>query len=177
MSYAPLLTNLTGYEDDVRAFFGLDNTDLTDADIDSTSILGSAELDVLAQVPLAVDIIDTVQLQYLYLALTNMIAFYACSLVRMRVLQTETDGKTTATRFAKAFDKLDPEYFRNMSYKWLARVTPVTYSEPNVDSLGGMSPTIDIVTGQYAGTHVQAVAEGSSGFAYVDLDAVIESGS
>jgi hypothetical protein len=79
------------------------------------------------------------------IAFVNLIAFYAYGSLKISLLLSETDNKTTATRFKGALSR-DPNEFKVSAIKLLINMG-IAVSTGTPDLLSFSVPQTDIITG------------------------------
>lgn len=133
------------YEDDIRIALGVSNLELTDDEINTLAIFGKAELEIFEIRP-EVTIIDN----YLQLALIYFAAWAALPGLKLKLLQIETDHKSTAQRFKNALDT-DPMVLFNEGRKYLMRSQQpdavASSTGETINLFSGSSPSVNVITG------------------------------
>lgn len=133
----------------VRSLIGVTADELSDETIMSLSILGQAELDLLALVPdvktiLESDVETVLRKNQIMVGFVNLIAFYAYPSLKVSLLYTETDNKTAASRFRDALSR-DPMEFKGAAIKALTQAGIVVNASPDIFSV--VKPATDAITG------------------------------
>ena len=142
--YPYKIMNYVGYEIELRTLMGLQEDELSDDEINSLPIMPSAERDVIRLVPTYVDVMSTDLVHDLYLAVLNFAAFYALPGVKLKLLQTESDNKTSASRFKDAI-QASPTAFKAKAVRYIANINGI---EPYLDNpLELIKPNTDVITG------------------------------
>jgi hypothetical protein len=138
------------YLDSVRALLGVTVDELSDDTIMTLAIVGQAEQDLLMLAPTAGDILENQStpdniINKVMIAFVNLIAFYAYGSLKISLLLSETDNKTTATRFKGALSR-DPNEFKVSAIKLLINMG-IAVSTGTPDLLSFSVPQTDIITG------------------------------
>lgn len=142
--YPYKIMNYVGYENELRTLMGLTIDELSDTEINSLPIMPSAERDVVRLVANYASILTTELETDLFLAVLNFAAFYALPGVKVKILQTESDNKTSASRFKDAIS-ISPTSYKAKAIRHVATVL-------GIDGFSGTlfdvyKPAIDVITG------------------------------
>ena len=144
--YPYKIMNYVGYEIELRTLMGVTADELTDDEINSLPIMPSAERDVVRLIPNYVDYLGTDAETDLFLAVISFAAFYALPGVKLKLLQTETDNKTGATRFKDAI-AVSPTSFKAKAIRYVANVIgDDNFADTAVFDV--VKPSIDVITGE-----------------------------
>lgn len=144
--YPYKIMNYVGYETELRTLMGLTADELSDDEINSIAIMPSAERDVIRLIPSYADILaDTERVYDLYLAVINYAAFYALPGVKLKLLQTETDNKTTASRFKDAI-QASPTAYKAKAARYIANLIGIEEFDGTIFDL--VKPATDVITGE-----------------------------
>jgi hypothetical protein len=138
------------YVNDVRTLLGVTSAELTDDNVFSISIIGQAEQDIYALVPTFKTLIEDpntpeLTLNQLMIAFINLVAYYAYGPLKVLLLSSETDSKTTATRFKEALTR-DPNEFKAAATKALYQAG-IGVQTGRPDLFSRVSPGTDVITG------------------------------
>lgn len=148
MAYTRVIAIDVDIEDQFRAILGLTAIEFPDTDIALLPILPAAELEVMRLVPTYAQVLLNQSLKYdLTLAVLYLAADNAVPSLRLKVLELETDNKSTAQRFRRALD-LAPN-FRSKAMGHISNITAsLGLSEAVRDLLEVSIPSIDEITGE-----------------------------
>lgn len=143
--YPYKIMNYVGYEIELRTLMGVTVDELSDDEINSLPIMPSAERDVVRLIPNYADVLTTDLETDLFLAVLNYAAFYALPGVKLKILQTESDNKTSASRFKDAIS-ISPTSYKAKAARNIANVL-------GIDGFTGtifdtVKPNTDVITGQ-----------------------------
>lgn len=142
--YPYKIMNYVGYEIELRTLMGVTIDELSDDEINSLPIMPSAERDVVRLVPAYATVLATDLEADLFLAVLNFAAFYALPGVKLKILQTETDNKTTATRFKDAI-AISPTQYKAKAIRYVSNIIgDVTVTDTRFDLI---KPNRDVITG------------------------------
>ena len=136
--------NYVGYEIELRTMMGVTIDELTDAEINSLPIMPSAERDVVRLVPNYNDILYTELETDLFLAVLSYAAFYALPGVKLKILQIESDNKTSASRFKDAIS-VSPTSYKAKAARYIANVLGIEGFTGTILDLH--KPNTDVITG------------------------------
>ena len=142
--YAYKIMNYIGYEIELRTMMGVTIDELTDDEVNSLPIMPSAERDVVRLVPDYLNIIGTDLETDLYLAVLSYAAFYALPGVKLKILQTESDNKTSASRFKDAIS-ISPTAYKAKAARYIANVLGIDGFTGTIFDL--FKPETDVITG------------------------------
>lgn len=144
--YPYKIMNYVGYEIELRTLMGVTADELTDDEINSLPIMPSAERDVVRLIPNYADYLGTDSETDLFLAVISFAAFYALPGVKLKLLQSETDNKTGATRFKDAIT-ISPTSFKAKAIRYVANII----GDDNFDNssiFDTVKPDTDVITGE-----------------------------
>jgi hypothetical protein len=142
--YPYKIMNYVGYEIELRTMMGITIEELTDDEINSLPIMPSAERDVVRLVPDYENILATDLETDLFLAVLSYAAFYALPGVKLKILQTESDNKTVATRFKDAIS-ISPTSYKAKAARYIANVLGIDNFTGSIFDLH--KPNTDVITG------------------------------
>lgn len=134
-------------EDELRSIFGIDEDVLTNEQIHLLPNLPAAEIEGAARIAdlaiLSGRELDLAKLAILYLTAANCL-----DIVKLNILKSETDNKTTGIRFTDAFS-LTKDELRGKADKFISEVNALVDSAivASTDILSVFSPLQDEVTG------------------------------
>lgn len=143
--YPYKIMNYVGYEIELRTLMGVTADELSDDEINSLPIMPSAERDVVRLVPDYANIIGTDLETDLYLAVISFAAFYALPGVKLRLLQTESDNKTSASRFKDAI-AVSPTSYKAKAIRYIANILGTDGFDGTRFDL--IKPDTDVITGK-----------------------------
>lgn len=143
--YPYKIMNYVGYEIELRTLMGVTADELTDDEINSLPIMPSAERDVIRLVPDYINVLGTDLEPDLYLAVISFAAFYALPGVKVKILQTESDNKTSASRFKDAI-ATSPTAYKAKAMKYISTVLGIDGFTGTLFDL--VKPNTDVVTGK-----------------------------
>jgi len=144
--YPYKIMNYVGYEIELRTMLGVTEDELTDNEINALPIMPAAERDVVRLIPDYANVLATDLETDLFLAVLNYAAFYAVPGIKVKLLQTETDNKTTATRFKDAV-AMSPTSFKAKAARHVANVLGIDgFADTTIFDL--VKPDADVITGQ-----------------------------
>jgi hypothetical protein len=142
--YPYKIMNYIGYESELRTMMGVTVDELTDDEINSLPIMPSAERDVARLVPDYLTVLGTDLETDLFLAVLSYAAFYALPGVKLKILQTESDNKTSASRFKDAI-AVSPTSYKAKATRYIANVLGIDGFTGTVFDL--VKPSTDVITG------------------------------
>lgn len=147
MSYTYLIATDADVYDQFRAILGVTAEEYTDAEIDMLPILPAAELSVTRQITNYTSVLTNVNLVYdLQLAVLYTAVVNALPSLKFKMLQIETDNKTTAQRF-KAAIETSPE-FAQKAAQYISYILLVTQGSSVTKELFEISPpAINVISG------------------------------
>lgn len=148
MAYTCVIATDADIEDQFRAILGVTALEFSDTEIALLPILPAAELEVIKAIPAYATILSHPTLVYdLKLAVLYLAADNAVPSLRLKLLELETDNKSTAQRFRKALDVA--QNFKATAYKYISNVLAElsTTPESSRDLFEISSPATDVITG------------------------------
>lgn len=143
--YPYKIMNYVGYEIELRTMMGVTADELSDDEINALPIMPSAERDVVRLVPDYANILGTDLETDLFLAVLSYAAFYALPGVKLKILQSESDHKTVATRFKDAIS-MSPTAYKAKAVRYIANVLGIDGFTGTLFDL--VKPDKDVITGQ-----------------------------
>ncbi len=148
MAYTYTIMGYTGVEDDLRAIFGITETEFSDELIHRITHLPAAEIEAADRISQSLgSLTDTAltkaQLAVLYLAAANCLPA-----VRVNVLRVENDNKSMGQRFDNALDITELE-LRAKADKLIGEVEELLgeTAASSVSLFDAYSPATDEITG------------------------------
>jgi hypothetical protein len=135
--------NYVGYEIELRTLMGVTADELSDVEINALPIMPAAERDTVRLIPDFLTVIGTDLEADLYLAVLNFAAFYALPGIKVKILQTESDNKTSASRFKDAI-AISPTAYKAKAIRYVANVLGIDGFTGTIFDL--VKPNADVIT-------------------------------
>lgn len=105
MSYSYKILNYSSARDEVRGVLGVTEEEITDDELDLLPLMPAADRYIIKRCPGYASILTDSDKKYdLQLAAVYVAAANVLPTLRLKLLQVETDNKTTAQRFKNALD-------------------------------------------------------------------------
>lgn len=143
--YPYKIMNYVGYEIELRTLMGVTIDELSDEDINALPIMPAAERDVIRLIPDYATVLGSDLESDLFLAVLNYAASYALPGVKLKILETESDNKTSASRFKDAIS-MSPTAYKAKATRHIATVLGIDPFTGTIFDL--VKPNTDVITGK-----------------------------